>query len=130
MSTRDIRDKETQYSTDGVQTPTYSVGYLNAQNRVSLRLLRTDERTFHSNQLPAFLALPSQIGGIFTFIALAYSIWFVQTSPDVETKFSPPGWGALIKCATWCGSLAGMSKLHGAPGSEPDANKSSLHDVV
>lgn len=77
----------------------FSPGYLNVNHQVSLRLVRTDTRTQQVDQVPAFLALPAQLGGIVSFITAAYLFWMRPRCPDLECEFAIPWWDSLCSIA-------------------------------
>lgn len=124
LSTKEIRDSTTltyirpDNSTYGVKQ--FSPDYLKVNHQISLRLVRTDTRTQQVDQVPAFLALPSQLGGIVSFVAAAYLFWMHPIRPDLECRFAMPGWdtlcslAAVAKCICTCGCSIIRRKGHNA----------------
>lgn len=109
LSTKDIGDSATltyirsDNSTFNVKQ--FSPSYLKVEHQISLRLVRTDARTQQVDQVPAFLALPSQLGGIVSFIAAAYLFWMHPIRPDLECRFAMPGWDILCSLASAAKSI-------------------------
>lgn len=78
----------------------FSPEYLKVSHQVSLRLVCTDTRTQQVDQVPAFLAVPTQIGGIVSFITVTYLLWMRPCRPDVEFEVTVPGWDSLYSVFT------------------------------